>query len=222
MAKAVIFDMFETLITHYESPLYFGDQMAEDAGIPREKFQEMWHAAEDDRTIGKITLEEILEKILRTNNCFSADKVELIVNKRIRCKEAAFRQLHSEIVPLLQELKKRGVLVGLISNCFSEEATVIKSSALYPFFDAVCLSFEEGLQKPDPAIYKSCLQKLGVSADVCLYVGDGGSDELEAAELLGMTALQATWYFKAECGHFSRVKTEFQQLKTPLEVLQFI
>ena len=31
MIRAVIFDMFETLITHYESPLYFGAEMAEDA-----------------------------------------------------------------------------------------------------------------------------------------------------------------------------------------------
>ncbi len=39
MIKAVIFDMFETLITLFESPLYFGSQMAYDAGIPEEKFQ---------------------------------------------------------------------------------------------------------------------------------------------------------------------------------------
>ncbi len=36
MTQAVIFDMFETLITHYQSPLYFGAQMAMDAGIPED------------------------------------------------------------------------------------------------------------------------------------------------------------------------------------------
>lgn len=39
MIKAVIFDMYETLITLFESPLYFGTQMAFDAGIAEEKFQ---------------------------------------------------------------------------------------------------------------------------------------------------------------------------------------
>ena len=34
--KAVIFDMYETLITLFESPVYFSTQMAEDAGIPEE------------------------------------------------------------------------------------------------------------------------------------------------------------------------------------------
>ena len=31
MIKAVIFDMYETLITHYDSPLYFSMHMAADA-----------------------------------------------------------------------------------------------------------------------------------------------------------------------------------------------
>ncbi len=44
MVKAVIFDMYETLITLHESPLYFGSQMALDAGIEEEKFQEIWRA----------------------------------------------------------------------------------------------------------------------------------------------------------------------------------
>ncbi len=36
MIKAVIFDMFETLVTHYESPLYFAEHMAADMGISEE------------------------------------------------------------------------------------------------------------------------------------------------------------------------------------------
>ena len=71
MIKAVIFDMYETLITLYESPLYFGSQIALDAGIEEDKFQRLWSVAEEDRTIGKITLEEILEKILKENGCYS-------------------------------------------------------------------------------------------------------------------------------------------------------
>ncbi len=37
MVKAVLFDMFETLISHYNCPVYFGKEMAVDAGIPAEK-----------------------------------------------------------------------------------------------------------------------------------------------------------------------------------------
>ena len=144
MIKAVIFDMYETLITLFDSPLYFGTQMAADAGIPEEKFQKIWRTEEKNRTIGKITLEELLEKVLRENNCFSEEKMNTILKKRIHCKEEAFEHLHIEIIPMLKALKEKGILIGLISNCFSEEAMVIKKSVLYPFFDAACLSFDEG------------------------------------------------------------------------------
>ena len=174
MVKAVIFDMYETLITLFESPLYFGTHMAFDAGIEEENFQKIWRPAEADRTIGKITLEEILERILKTNDCYSETKMNLIVNKRIQSREEAFEHLHKDIITMLRTLKKKGLLIGLISNCFSEEAMIIKKSVLYPYFDAVCLSFDEGLQKPNPAIFKRCLEKLNVQSKYCLYVGDGG------------------------------------------------
>lgn len=222
MVKAVIFDMYETLITLYESPLYFGTQMASDADIEEEKFQEIWRAAETDRTTGKITLEKILEKILKANDCYSEAKMNLIVNKRIQSREAVFEHLHKDIIPMLSALKQKGVLIGLISNCYSEEAMIIKQSVLYPYFDAVCLSFDEGLQKPDPAIFKKCLEMLNVQAEDCLYVGDGGSNELEAAETAGMKAVQAVWYLKEGTNQPSKKKNEFRQFKTPLDILNII
>ena len=218
LTKAVIFDMYETLITLFESPLYFGTQIAADAGIDEDQFQEIWKKAESDRTIGKVTLEEILENIFKINNCYSDEKLELIVNKRIQSKEEAFNHLNEEIIPMLTELKKRGILVGLISNCFSEEAVVIKKSKLYPFFDAVCLSFDEGLQKPDPAIFYKCIEKLCVKPSECIYIGDGGSNELETATKIGMKAIQAAWYLKSGTCQPSKRKFEFEQLKNPYDL----
>lgn len=172
--KAVIFDMYETLITLFDSPLYFGTQMASDAGIAEERFQETWRAEEKNRTTGKITLEELLEKILREN------------------------------------------------NCFSEESMVIKKSILYPFFDAVCLSFDEGIQKPDPAIFERCIERLGVEADACLYVGDGGSNELEAAQRLGMQVVQAVWYLKEGINQPAQRKTDFEHIEKPMDIIELI
>lgn len=214
--------MYETLITLFDSPLYFGTQMALDAGIEEEKFQEIWRPAEEKRTIGKITLEEILEKILKGNDCFSEEKMNFIVNKRIRCKEEAFEHLHIEIVPMLRALKGKGMLIGLISNCFSEEAMVIKKSILFPYFDAICLSFDEGIQKPNPAIFKRCIERLDVKADECLYVGDGGSNELEAAEAIGMKAVQAVWYLKEGTNQPVKRKTDFEHIETPLGILDIV
>lgn len=220
--KAVIFDMFETLITHYDSPLYFGEQMAADIGISNDKFQELWEPSGQDRTIGKITLEDMLEIIFIKNNCYSENMLNYVVQKRIRAKEEMFEHLHREIIPLLDALKKKRILIGLISNCFSEEAMVIKKSILYPYFDVSCLSYDEGLQKPDVAIFYRCLNQLNVQARECLYVGDGGDFELEAAEKLGMKAVQAVWYFKEDVAWTSKIKSGFKQIETPSDILQII
>lgn len=80
--KAVIFDMFETLITHFESLLYMGKQIADDIGIPEQRFREIWNTTDEDRTLGKKTLEEVIEEILRVNNCFSMEIFEMIIRKR--------------------------------------------------------------------------------------------------------------------------------------------
>lgn len=222
MKRAVIFDMFETLITHYNSPLYFSAQIAADAGIPTEDFQPLWRAAEHDRTVGKVTLQDTLERILRENGRYSQALLQELVAKRVAAKEACFRHLHPEIIPLLSALQEKGISMGLISNCYSEETEVIRKSALFPYFDTVCLSYEQGVKKPDEVIFRRCMESLSVSAEDCLYVGDGGSEELETAEKLGMTAVQAVWYFKAGMPRSYARKPNFRQPEAPLDILQIL
>lgn len=222
MICAVIFDMFETLITHYQCPLYFGAQIAEDAGIPKDKFLALWTPTEYDRTVGKIRLEDVLENIFRENNCYSEELVSNVVKKRTQIKKECFRHLHPQIIPVLSKLRGNDFLLGLISNCYSEEAEIIRESELFPYFDAAMLSCEQGIQKPDEAIFKRCMERLSVRPDECLYVGDGGSYELETAQMLGMKAAQAVWYLCGDAGQPSGRKLDFLQLENPFDILSFL
>ncbi len=222
MIRAVIFDMFETLITHYQSPLYFGAQMAEDAGIPVDKFQSLWHPTQEERSVGKLTFEDVITMILRENHCYSKDLLNKITEKRIEAKEECFRHLHNEIIPMLSSLKQRGLLIGLISNCFSEEAQVIRRSELFTYFDEVYLSYEQGVQKPEEEIFLRCMEGLSVRAKECVYVGDGGSDELETARKLGMKAVQAAWYLQEGTTQPSARKQDFCQMEKPLDVINLV
>lgn len=222
MIKAVIFDMFETLITHYACPLYFSQQMADEAGIEVEKFLATWRPSESDRSVGKISFEGIIEQILKDNNCYSDDLLDSIVSKRVETKKECFRNMHKEIVPMLKSLKDKGMLIGLISNCFSEEAMVIRESELAPYFDEMLLSWEQGVQKPDVEIFKRCMNRLGIKPDECLYIGDGGSNELETARSLGMETAQAVWYLQQGNPYQYDRKDGFVQLESPLEVLKYL
>ena len=216
MIRAVIFDMFETLVTHYRSPLYFSAQMAADAGIDTDRFKELWHSTEADRSVGKVTFEEVLEMIFCQCGVSDRSTLNEIIAKRKTAKRRCFENLHSGVIPMLRELRSRGYLTGLISNCFSEESEVIRDSELMPMFDSVMLSYEQGVMKPDREIFARCVGELGVAPEDCLYIGDGGSGELEAARNFGMTALQAAWYFVD--GAPSREIKEFSRLGDPAEV----
>lgn len=119
MIKAVIFDMYETLITQYGGPVYFRAQMAADAGIDPVLFDALWIPSENDRTIGKQTLEETIEQILRQTGKYSKEIFQTIITGRKAAKADCFRHLHPEIIPMLQTLKEKQIKIGLISNCAS-------------------------------------------------------------------------------------------------------
>lgn len=222
MIKAVIFDMYETLITHYASPLYFSEQMARDASIPVEIFRRMWRGTNDDRTEGRMTFEQVITWILEENGKYSKETFEKIVAKRIEAKRECFRHLHQEILPMLEELKQRKIKIGLISNCFSEEVVAIRESCLFLYFDSVCLSYEQGIQKPEKEIYIRCMRELSVKPEECIYVGDGGSNELEAAKELSMRPVQALWYLKDAIADQSKRKPLFEGADQPMELMRFL
>ncbi len=219
--QAVIFDMYETLVTQFCSPLYYGTQIAEDLGLSAEEFLPGWRATEEARATGRLTFEDAMEALLRCHGLSGHHR--RVVEKRIAIQADCFRHLHPGILPMLWALRERGIRIGLITNCFSEEAELIRESRLYPYFDAPCLSWEEGTRKPDPAIYQTCLGRLGIAPEECLYVGDGGSFELETARSLGIRALQATWYRQGAFEHKqAALRPDFPQLSDPMEVLDWI
>ncbi len=198
--------------------------MASDAGIAVEEFLDIWRRPDFElaRSIGQMTLEELLALTLQANRCYSEGLLKELVAKRVQVKEELFQHMHEEIMPMLEALKAKSILIGLVSNCYLEEAAVIRKSVLLPYFDGVSLSCEEGVVKPDKAIFHRCLERLKVKPEECLYIGDGGSRELGAAQGLGMKALQAAWYLLEEDSQPSKRKSEFEQLNRPLEVIGWI
>ena len=222
MIRAVIFDMFETLISYHTCPVYFGTQMAEDAGISVVEFLSKWRATDYDRSTGKCTVEVVLEEILKEFGCYSDELLQELVGKRGTTIDDCLKHKNTEIISMLHTLKEQGVFIGLISNCYLEEATRIRESELFPYFDAVFFSNEQGICKPEKEIYDRCMEALSVQPEECLYVGDGGSRELENAQELGMKAVQATWYLKEGTSQPVGRKPEFEEAKRPMDVVKMV
>ena len=90
----------------------------------------------------------------------------------------------------LAELRRRGFKLGILSNCSCQAGAVIYRLGLSDLVDAVTLSFEVGLAKPDPAIYRAASAALGLAPAACVFVADGAGGELEAASALGMLTIK--------------------------------
>lgn len=221
MIKAIIFDMYETLVTQYSGQLYFGEEIARDLQIEENMFMPIWRNSKQARTIGEITFEEIIETIMLKHNLFSNEKVEQIVSRRHSFEKNAFLNINEDIMPMLKMLKNMGFKLGLITNCFSEEVIHIRQSDLFSLFDATCLSFLERCRKPEEDIYQLCVERLQVTPSECLYVGDG-REELEKAEELGMRCFQALWYIGNHPENESRRWLEFEALYSPMDIFKYI
>lgn len=224
MIKAVIFDMFETLVTLFEGRTYFSENIAADIGLPPENFRREWHATERARSIGVYSMAEGTAITLKNLNAYSEENVQLIVRKRKEALGDTFSAIPVESIELLKKLREKDLMIGLISNSFSDERDLIVESPLYPLFDVTMISYETGLYKPDPAVFKAMIEKLGVKPEECLYVGDGGSRELYGARDAGMNAVQCTWFHdRAFEPHVScPLLDEFPHVDKQCDVLKLI
>ena len=224
LIKAVVFDMFETLVTLFEGRTYFGEDLAADVGADLFTFRKEWHAIEKDRSIGKYTIEEGLEHVLKKMGIYIAEKVKLAAAKRREALGDSFSAIPDDTFLLLQGLKERGLKIGLITNTFSDERDIIRESRLFPYFDIALISYEQGICKPDPALFRKMTEQLGVKAEECLYVGDGGSRELYAARDAGMHPMQCTWFHeRAYEPHIPcPILEEFEHAEHQADILKYL
>lgn len=193
--QAVCFDLFETLMTEWGHEKYLKSEMCADLGVDRALFDLYWEEKEQARYLGEISFEDSLRYVCeQCGRPVDDETVTRMTQWRIRTKSQCFEHVQPAVYELLNRLKAANLPLAIVSNCSAEEVVGMEESRLYPFFDQIILSYEAGLQKPDVRIYQEAARRLGVNPEACVFVGDGGSHELEGARQAGMTAIQAKWY----------------------------
>ena len=86
--------------------------------------------------------------------------------------------------------KRAGVRTGLISNSWGT-GTSYERDRFPKMFDGVVISAEEGMRKPDPAIYALGAQRIGLEPEDCVFVDDLPGN-LKPARALGMATVHHT------------------------------
>ncbi|MDE5591051.1 MAG: HAD-IA family hydrolase [Acetatifactor sp.] len=187
MFKAIFFDLFFTLIV----PAY--ENVNNEFNILNMSVDEWEQYAENDllyreRALGLVKTEaEIIEKIVSLIpfevSVLQKEQVLLAREKRMK---AALKTVSKEIPDALQKIKSMDIKLGLISNADCIDCKYWNQSPLFQCFDDAVFSCDVGLLKPDRQIYELAMERLNVSPEQCLFVGDGGSNELCGAKSAGM------------------------------------
>jgi putative hydrolase of the HAD superfamily len=103
---------------------------------------------------------------------------------------AAHRWLPFENVPrVLEELRRRRLRLGVITNWDASARTLLERQGLAGFFEHIVVSSEEGCEKPDPRIFTLAMHRAGVTPGECLYVGDNYYVDALGARKVGMGSL---------------------------------
>jgi len=97
-------------------------------------------------------------------------------------------RVYDEVRPLLDELRNRGIKLGVISNWTGDLEMVLESVALHSAFDFVIDSAHYGYEKPHPEIFNEALRRARVTAREALHVGDSPSHDVEGALAAGLRA----------------------------------
>jgi putative hydrolase of the HAD superfamily len=89
----------------------------------------------------------------------------------------------------LETLKQASCGLGIISNWDHTARDILNSAELSEYFDHIITSYEVNCKKPDPEIFQIALDRAGVSAAECIYVGDNYYDDAVGSRAVGMQAL---------------------------------
>ena len=90
---------------------------------------------------------------------------------------------YQDSAPTLHALRGRGLRIAVLSNAGIDIRPVLVRGGLADLVDAVVVSFEVGLVKPDAAVFRLALDLIGVPAEQALMVGDSWQDDAAAAAL---------------------------------------
>ena len=89
-------------------------------------------------------------------------------------------------VQLLAELHAGGTRVALLSNAGFDFSDPFRHSPMAAYFEAMFVSAELGLIKPDPEIYRVVARELGITLEQMVFI-DNKKINVDAAVALGVT-----------------------------------
>ena len=220
MIKAVLFDFDETLqdrTAAFEKYMdtFFAEFCPDISESEKEKRKE------EMRITGKggyVNREEWYSSLVKSWGWSDAPSAKVLANHY----DTLFGD-HNVIFPdskkLLEELKRRGYITGVITNGPSVlQNHKMDTSGLRPYCDIVIVSGDIGIHKPDPEIFRYTAKKLNLKPGECVYVGDHPINDIQGALEAGMKAIRMNYgWFKNQ-----ELREDVPTIDSIIDVLKYV
>jgi putative hydrolase of the HAD superfamily len=187
--RAVVFD-YGMVLTGPQDPEAHA-ALLRLTGLPLDQFEALYWADRHAYDEGKLTGLEFWRKILRVAGLSTGPAESDSRADELNQWDARMWTTENPAMLAWQlELKRRGFRTAILSNMGDNVlANMEREFDWLGRFDVLVWSYQLGFAKPDPAIYRHVLKKLGVEPDEALFVDDKLVN-VEAARALGMQAIQ--------------------------------
>jgi putative hydrolase of the HAD superfamily len=204
MIKAVFFDLYQTLICYKPPREEILSEVLKEFGIdvtpekllyPITTADEFIHQEHSRLPMGKRSDEEKkalwgqYQAIVLKEAGIEPTR-ELIGHILGRMQQIKFEPiLYDDVLPTLDELKKKDIILGLISNVDSDITQLCQKLGLTPMLQVVVTSLDSGYNKPQPGIFKEAVRRAGVLPQEAIYVGDQYRIDVIGAKQAGMVGI---------------------------------
>ncbi len=183
--RAVIFDYGMVLTGQPNANAH--DAMVRITGLPRDQFETVYWADRHAYDEGKLTGLQFWQNLVRDAklNLDAAAIDELNVwDARM------WTTQNPAMLAWQMKLKQHGIRTAILSNMGDTVlASIQREFDWLPRFDVLIWSFEHKMAKPDAAIYRLTLDKLGTRPEETLFIDDKEAN-IDAARDLGLLAIQ--------------------------------
>jgi putative hydrolase of the HAD superfamily len=151
--------------------------LAEDAGVTTPSLD-----ADDSLTFWTFLYRRFLEEL-------DAYKPELPRALFDTFSDSTSYKVFDDVLPTLAALEEQGFRLGLISNFEGWLQNILVEQELGEAFDVSVISGLEGVEKPDPQIYRIAIERAGVEPSRAVHVGDSVAMDVEPARVVGINAV---------------------------------
>ena len=168
---AVLLDLYDSLVRSEWSP--WQGRLADSLGVSRDVVARAMRTTRPARSTGaNPDIEADLAAVIQAAGVEPTP--ELVAEAvEIDHEMGASVRPYDDSIEVVRALRGRGVPTVLVSNCSHNTRPIVARLGLEQEFDAVILSFEVGVMKPDPAIYCEALARIGdPDPDRSVFVDD--------------------------------------------------